>query len=210
MKNRLGINFTFQSMEQLRILFRLTDYLKLNNVEWNDDYKKQMYYFGFVTSTRDMVIARSIEHEPKIRYIKYPLYKDMILEEQMYMIPTGADIFAKTVDLHICEGPFDILGVFFHVKHCNCNNQLYAAVGGSGYIRGFKSILRKGFNTNLNVWIYSDKDKNVRFYDKFIKEFRPWVNEIHIMYNGMKGEKDFGVPKDRIIVNEAVWRNVTW
>ena len=201
--DRLGVNFTYSSLEALRIVFKLTDYLAINKIPWNPKYKKQMYYLdlngiGFISSTRDTVNLRSIEIDPKIRYIKYPLYENDIGTEQLYMIPTRADIFAKDVDLHIAEGPFDILGVFFHVKNRDMNNQLYAAVGGSAYARVFKFFLRKGFNTNLNVYIYSDKDKSVQFYHKFISTFRPWVKSIHIIYNMEEGEKDFGVPGYKI------------
>jgi hypothetical protein len=210
-RSRLGINFTLQSLEALRVVFKLTDYIFLNNVGINEDFKKQMYYLnkdciGFVSSTKDMVNLRNITPDPKIRYIKYPLYQGQVIQDQMYMIPTGADIYAKSVDLHIAEGPFDILGIFFHVKKCDCNNQLYAAVGGSGYVRAIQAILRKGFNTNMNVWIYSDKDKPIQFYHKLIMDYRPWVNSIHILYNSCEGEKDFGVTKDRIIVTESIAR----
>lgn len=203
MRNRLGIQFTYHSLEALRIIFKLTDYLSINNVPWNERYKKCMYFLdlnsiGFVSGTRDTVNLRSIEKNPKIRYIKYPLYEDGLESEQLYMIPTGADIFAEDVDLHITEGPFDILGVFFNLMQGCTDNQIYAAVGGSAYARVFKFFLRKGFNTNLNVHIYSDKDKGLPFYDKFIKQFRPWVKSIQIYYNMEPGEKDFGVPKDRI------------
>jgi hypothetical protein len=209
MRNRIGVPFTYKSIEALRIVFKLTDYLKINEVPWNDRYKKQMYFLdlnsiGFVSGTRDTVNLRSIEKDPKIRYIKYPLYEDGLESEQLYMLPTGADIFAEDVDLHITEGPFDILGVFFNVMNGNTNNQIYAAVGGSAYARVFRFFLRKGFNTNLNVHIYSDSDKSVSFYNKFIEQFRPWVKSISIYYNMENGEKDFGVPRDRIKIEKAV------
>jgi hypothetical protein len=207
MSSRLGVQFTYKSMEALRIVFKLTDYLDINNVSWNEDYKKAMYFLdknniGFVSSTRDMVNLRSIEKDPKIRYIKYPLHKNDFDAEQLYTIPTGADLFANDVGLHITEGPFDILGVFFHVMNRNMNNQLYAAIGGSAYARAFKYFLRKGFNTNLNVYIYSDKDKSLEFYNKIIRDYRPWVNSIHIAYNTEPGEKDFGVPGNKIQCKE--------
>ena len=57
---------------------------------------------------------------------------------------------------------------------------------------------------NLNVWIYSDKDKSPGFYKTLISKYRPWVKSFHILYNDMDGEKDFGVPRNRIRVRESV------
>ena len=203
MIDRLGVPFTYETIEALRIVFSLEDYLTLNKVRWNPKYKKSMYYLnrdyiGFVSTTKDLVNLRCIQADPKIRYIKYPLYENQVGSEQMYVIPTMADMFNPEIDLHLAEGPFDILGVLFHVRKANIRNQIYAAIGGSGYQKAIRYFLRKGFLTNMNLWIYSDSDKSIHFYDRLIKRYRSWLKSIHIIYNTYKGEKDFGVPKSRI------------
>jgi hypothetical protein len=203
MIERIGVPFTYKILEALKIVFSLEDYLVLNKVKVNPKYKNFMYslnrnYIGFVSTTNDYVNLRSIEKDPKIRYMKYHLFEDMIGSEQFYMVPSKVDIFGSDIDLRVAEGPFDILGVLFNVMGGKLENQIYCAVGGSGYIRIIQYLLRKGFMTNLNLYIYSDTDKGIHFYDRLVNRYRPWLKSIHIIYNKYEGEKDFGVPKDRI------------
>ena len=50
----------------------------------------------------------------------------------------------------------------------------------------------------------ADSDKKKGFYQELIEKFTLWVREFHLFYNTMEGEKDCGVPKDRIRLMEAI------
>lgn len=209
MKQRLGVNFTYKSMEYLRMVFSIKDFITLNELKLNSKYYKARYYLendmiGFLSSSRETIIMRSINKDSKIRYIKYSVFEDNLAPDQMYIIPTKVNPLAKEINLNITEGTFDILGVFFHVTNRDMNNSIYAAIGGSAYKRVIQYFLKKGFISNLNVNIYSDNDKKPEFYYKLFKEFSPWVKSFRLFYNAKEGEKDFGVTKDRILVREVI------
>jgi hypothetical protein len=214
MKDRLGVNYTKESLEYLRCITSLGNFLKLNNLSVNDKWKKAYYYLekdyvGFLTSSKTMIIFRNIHENPKMRYVKYPVFNAIDLGEVFYTIPTSVDPMKESIDLHIAEGVMDIHGVFFHVKHADMNDAIYVAVGGSGYKRVLRYFLNKGFLTNLNIHIYSDTDKSIEWYNQ-LDDMRIWFNDINIYYNRYndvfrhkKGEdeiqiKDFGVKKEFI------------
>lgn len=207
MQSRLGINFTYRSLEALRIIFSLEDFLSLNNLSINPKYKKARYfinrdYIGFLSTTKDMITFRNIDPKGKFRYIKYSVFENNPLELQSYVLPNNLDVFQDEIDLRLAEGTFDILGVFFHIMDRKLDNQIYAAICGSGYRKVIKYFLDKGFITNMNIHIYSDADKSIEFYDKLISDLRPWVRSFHIYYNGKS--KDTGVPKQYIEEYESV------
>ena len=206
---RLGIEFDNELLKKLRIVFSIKDFLYLNNLNVLKRFEKSIYYLdkdylGFLSCTKDNINFRSIASDSKLRYIRYNLYEDVPLRERLYIIPTRMDLMADEINLHIAEGPFDILGIYFHIMNMNDENNIYAAVGGSAYKRAIRYFLRKGFISNLNLNIYSDKDKNIKFYKSLLKEYKVFLKGIRIFYNSKDGEKDWGVPKERIELKESV------
>lgn len=206
MQNRLGINFTYRSLEYLRVIFDLSSFLKLNHLAINSNFARSIYYLnkeyiGFLSITKDMITMRSINPNSKIRYIKYPIFENNPSAMYSYSLPGGVDIFAKNVNLYMAEGPFDILGVFFHIQNMNMENSIYISVNGSSYKKTISYFLKKGLLTNLNIHIYSDRDKSINFYRSMMNEYREWVKSFHIYYN-IKS-KDCGVKKDEIKIEEA-------
>ena len=208
MCGRIGVNFTYKSLEYLRIIFSIKDFLAINNLTPNKSWEwgigmLEKDYIGFLSMSKEYITFRSINPKNKFRYIKYAVYDKMSLSEQCYTIPMQVNPMEPEINLNICEGTFDLLGVFFNVMNANTTNNIYAAICGSGYKRVLQFFLKKGFMTNLNVNIYSDKDKNKWFYNN-IFEMSPWFNEIHLYYNQFKGEKDWGVCRDKIVRRECV------
>ena len=205
MRKRLGIKFTYKSLEYLRVIFSIKDFMDLNGLRPTSKaiYYLENEYVGFLTMNKNLIIFRSIKEDPKIRYMKYSVFNNLPLGEQCYTIPMRANVLAPEVDMHIAEGPFDILGIFFNVMDRKTENQIYVSIGGSGYRQVIRSFLKRGFITNLNIHIYSDLDKSRWFYNK-IFEMKQWFNSIHLYYNRMNGEKDFGVPRERIQLKEVV------
>jgi hypothetical protein len=209
--NRLGIPFTKKSLEYLRVITSLKDFLKINSLTPNKTWAEKLdmfenHYVGFLTMDRTCIVFRALTPDMKLRYIKYDIYnyKGLGFGEGCYTIPMRVDPLAETITFNMTEGIFDILGVFFHVHKANTENTIYVAVCGSGYTRVVKNFLKKGFMTNLDINIYSDLDKQRDWYQP-ISDLSPWFHSISLYYNDT-GEKDFGVPKDKIKVRKAVFR----
>ena len=91
----------------------------------------------------------------------------------MYTIPAIVDPMKYDITLHLAEGTFDILGVFFNVMNKEMTNNIYAANNGSGYARTIEYFIKKGFMLNLDIRIYSDSDKNKYYYSNLIERFSP-------------------------------------
>ena len=208
MQNRLGINFTYKSLEYLRVIFSIKDFLNINKITPNEEDKKRINLveyncIGFLSSNKELITARNFLNKIDFRYIKYKPFNTSS-EYQMYTIPAIVDPMKYNITLHLAEGTFDILGVFFNIMNKEMNNNIYAANNGSGYARTIEYFIKKGFMLNLDIRIYSDSDKNKYYYSNLIERFSPWVKSFRIFYNIKKGEKDFGVPKERIQLQEIV------
>ena len=206
---RLGIEFTNDMIKRFRIVFSIKDFLFANSLPVLHRFEKSIKYLdinylGFLSSSKDNINFRDITGKAKIRYMRYSLYENMPIKERMYIIPNRVNIMEKEINLHVAEGVFDILGVYFHVMNQNDTNNIYVAVGGSAYKRVIRYFLRRGFISNLNLNIYSDSDKDIYYYKRMVKEYGMFLKDVHLFYNDTKGEKDFGVTKDKINIKESV------
>lgn len=206
MKQRLGVNFSYDNLKGLKVIFSLNDLLKYNDIPPNKKYAKFQKlldhdYIGFLSTMNDWVILRNTKPNNNMRYVKYGLFNQIDTSNIVYTLPgTQADLFSDYVELNICEGTFDALGVFCHVKKYNRSNAIYAACCGSGYINPIRYFIKLGFIGNLHVNIFSDKDKDIDFYKEqgIYDKIEPWVEGIDIYYN--ERGKDYGVPRSEISV----------
>ena len=158
-------------------------------------------YLGFLAANNSHIVFRNIRDNKNLRYLKYEIFDEPSLGNIIYNIPgTRCDIFSDDVNLHVAEGTFDILGVYNSICHGNKINNIYSACCGSGYLNTIRYFIKLGFIGNLNVNIYSDKDKDPTFYKKTYLNIKPWVKSINIYYNELS--KDYGVPKDEIEISK--------
>lgn len=202
-EDRLGLSFTYDDLVDLKVVFSLEQFLIENNIDsvtvnpkranlLNDE------YVGFLSGKNEMISFRDITNKNKLRYDKYmilPNYEDC---KKFYTIPASVDLLTEeNIHINIAEGSFDILGVYFHVKNMNRENNIYIAVNDSGYMSVLKHFLSLGLvGKNIIINIFSDKDKEPWFYKKIISELKPFVGKINLYYNELS--KDFGVPKNQI------------
>ena len=202
-EDRLGLSFTFEELQKLKVVFSLEQLLRFNKINeittnasranlLNDD------YVGFLSVRNEFVIFRDITNKNKLRYDKYSIVPSIDNTRKFYTIPNQIDILSnEPIYINLAVGTFDILGIYYHVKNQNLKNQVYAAVCGAAYTSVIKYFISLGLvGDNINVNIYSDSDKDSYWYSKTIKELSPFVNSINIYYNTK--EKDYGVPKDKI------------
>jgi hypothetical protein len=207
MQNRMGIPYTCSSLEYMRVITSMSDFLMLNALSPTGDWNIKVLdtdYIGFLSSDKSMITLRDITGNHPLKYIKYHVSNAFTDGQTFYSIPMPADPLADELNLNICEGTFDLHGVFFHVNKANTDNNIYVAVCGSGYVRVLKYFLKKGFLTNLNVNIFSDSDKSPYWYARSLESFDFWFNSINLYYNDMEGEKDFGIRPERIKLRKAV------
>ena len=205
MRKRIGIDFDYDDMEQLRVIFSLKDFVELNEIPVPEKcYKVAKYlnnqYIGFLSMSKEYIVFRNLKNDNKLRYFNYPIFGQLNNSHRFCTIPTTANLLSNDIQLHITEGYFDILSVYYNIRNCNNIDNIYTAVCGSGYLNTIKYFIRMGFVNNLNIHIYSDNDKPLRYYKNIINDLNMWYKDINIYYND--NEKDFGVPKNRISINK--------
>jgi hypothetical protein len=170
------------------------------------------YFVGFLTNTNGFIILRNMVHGKKElpefvneRYCFYSIVEHA--SSGYYTIPTVCDIH-KHIDIHIAEGTFDILSVFYNMRNANRAQNVYASIGGNAYV----NIIKNYFLCNLGIidadfHIYIDNNieseilDNIRYYIGSLGLYK-----IFIHMNTYRGEKDFGVSKEKI--NEYVYQLV--
>ena len=202
-EDRLGVSFTFEELQKLKVVFSLEQLLSTNNIETVTTSKKRANllnddYVGFLSVRNEFVIFRDITNKNQLRYDKYSVVPTIDNTRKFYTIPNKIDILTnEPIDINLAEGTFDILGVYYHVKNKKIKNQVYAAVCGSAYTSVIKYFISLGLiGDNINVNIFSDADKDYFWYSKMVKELSPFVNSINIYLNTKS--KDFGVHKENI------------
>lgn len=213
-ENRLGLFFSYEELENLKVVFSLLDFLKINKInELNVNKGRAVLlendYVGFLSTKNNLITYRDITNNNKLRYDKYPVITDIDNSEKFYTIPNTIDILSPDpIIINIAEGTFDILGVYYHIMNKSLDNMIYVAACGSGFLSVLQHFITSGIvGNNVIVNIFSDSDKNINFYNKVIDSISPFVGEINIFYNEL--EKDYGVHKDKIrLIKHKIKRNI--
>lgn len=204
--DRLGINLNYIDCMKLKIVLNLKDLFKKNilprtrNVRIIDQLDSG--FVGFISYDNAFVNMRKftdkIQYHKSIdkRYVNYNLQNKYDNTCRFYCIPTTID-FMNPVELHIAEGPFDILGIYYNTDKSHVNS-IFTAVGGSGYkglIRHFITLLKM---PNIIIHIYPDNDQSRETILDISDYLYPFGYRFYIHRNQYPGEKDFGVPKEKI------------
>lgn len=202
--NRIGVQLNFQELLKLKICLNLFDLLDINEIT-NLSVSKGMAsgldadFIGFVSVDNKYIISRNVGTWFDGRYFKYNIFGSYDNTKSFYSIPNRIDMMATApVEINIAEGPFDIVSVFYNLKNQNLDNTLYIANCGSGFLGTIRYFIKYGF-VDCKINIYSDGDKDIGFYKYIKNQLKDMlVDEFDIYYNVYPGEKDFGVPLNRI------------
>lgn len=207
LNHRLGVNFTYDEVRNQKIIIDFYEFLRVNDIRYipglNQNHVDllQQKYVGFLSKNNNFITFRNITSQGK-RYLKFKINPNNLNPDNFYNVPKATDLmYNHDIDINIAEGTFDILSVKYNVNQDFDNDQYYFAVCGYGYPSILRYLIYAGLNTGLNVHIYSDKDKPDREYISQIinnPRVRPWINSLTVHRNFYHGEKDFGVPKERI------------
>lgn len=209
---RLGVQCTQEDLIQFKVVLSLYNFLNANNVRELTRKQKpadelNFNCIGFLSMDNSYIVERYIGEIPKNSFIgrRYTNYK--ILDNPYgvvyYVIPSMVDV-NRDIHIHIAEGSFDILGVYFHVVQNHDNCIFVASMNKSSYLDAIKYTLSQLqiVPCMVTVDIYLDKEDdgslNTRRYSSVVKELKEWVQSVTLHYNDFPEEKDFGVPSNRI------------
>ena len=210
---RLGLQLTYQDLVGLKIFLNLQYLLNSNNIHRysRDASIIQLLgsnFLGVLGVNNNMLSLRRLIETglPNVvnkKYINY-VVTDKIDAEKFYMMPNSVDMM-KPVHIHIAEGFFDILGIFFNVMNCNTEQNLYIAGFGKSYEESLKFLVCNFPMLYTVVHLYPDLDVTDYVVRGICNNIQPVVNELYVHRNIYRGEgkqeKDFGVPREKIITS---------
>lgn len=205
---RLGYPFQVEDLARFKIILNLYDYINANTVGTltrNKNICDQLdqFFLGFLSVDNAYIIMRRLVPEGKLyesidsRYINYNIYGLNDNTSRYYVLPTQIDPCRKVI-INIAEGPFDILGVYLNTDSIK-DNAIFAAIGGKSYASLVKYfIINYGF-MDFELHVYADNDvDNYEIY-KLANLIKPFRTDVYMHHNQYPGEKDYGVPRDKII-----------
>lgn len=209
---RLGTNLTLNDAYKYNMILDLHAFMKHNFLKSIPNVSDKMLnfiaynYVGFLTANKNTLVFRLVSNITSAkRYLKYKINPLNMNPSGFYSIPQVIDILSNEhVHVHIAEGIFDILSIYQNLYSCNSNNErnLFFASCGFGPMTIMQYLVYSGIGSNIILHNYCDNDKTDEEVLGTIykhEEMVPWCKEIYFHRNGFNGEKDFGVPIDRII-----------
>ena len=209
--DRLGINLTLRDCINDKIVLNLKDLIGENRLEMtrhpNIVDQLDANFLGFLSFDNAFVnmrkvIDKDVYHTIDKRYINYNVFDKYDNTLKFYVLPTEIDLYNPVpVRLHLAEGPFDILSVKYNVVGDNSDRDIFVAVGGSSYKGCIRHFITNMGLYNLEIHMYMDNDQSMKqVYD--IANLLQYFNiPLFIHNNSFPNEKDYGVPKERIIDN---------
>lgn len=212
LNNRLGLNLSYDDTLNNKIVLNLCDLLYTNNIKLlsRERYiikKLDKHFIGFLSNDNCYLNLRKIDDD-KIyksinkRYINYNIFNNFNNTEKFFTIPSIIDTsLNKPVRINIAEGPFDILSIIYNLiddEH-KYSQSINCAICGNSFYTLYKLFqTRYGF-IDIEVHIYIDNDGHSKGITYLIKKLKEISIPLYIHNNDYKKEKDFGVPKARII-----------
>lgn len=207
---RIGVDLSFAQLRDLKISVNLLDLLKDNNImnltrDNNIVNDLDREFIGFISidnaylNMRRTCEAGIVHGNIDKRYVNYKIFGNKFgTEERFYTIPTRIDLNKpKRLKIHIAEGPFDILSIYLNLRHGE--EGIYTSISGNNPISTILYFLSVCMTPWIEIHYYADNDKfgsidRIRYLMNLLPDKFPiWYHR-----NAMSGEKDFGVPINRI------------
>lgn len=215
--NRIGSNFNYADLVNNKIFLNLYDIINTNKLDLTRDQSicndLDKYFIGFISYDNSYCGMRKITDKDLYysinkRYINYNIINKLNDRKNFYVIPTEIDVLnQQPVKIHIAEGQFDILSIFYNLNHCNRKQNIYIACGGKSYLQALSFIIQETGIINYEIHYYPDRDVlDNELYYNVIKLVNLLPSDIYIHRNIFENEKDFGVPINRIKENIKVIR----
>lgn len=217
--DRVGVNLNHKQLADLKIILNLQDIIYENNIKKltrDQNIVKQLSeeFVGFLSMDNAFLNMRRTCNEGIVyqsidkRYINYQLFDKENTSQRFYCIPTTVNLNScNKIKIHISEGPFDILSIYLNLR--NQSQDIFTCVAGSNYISVILFFLIDMRIPNSEIHIYPDNDKygSDEMLRKIVYKIPDPYIPIIVHRNTKPGEKDFGVPKDRIQESVYYLRN---
>lgn len=210
--NRLGTNLTFKDCIENKIVLNLGDLLRENRInELTRDPKivdaMDTAFVGFLSYDNGFANLRNLElknidlyHSINKRYVNYNIFGKFDNSLKFYVSPVDIDLLnPEPIDMRLAEGVFDALSIKYNVVR-NSGRNIFAAVCGSNYKSCLYTLLSVIKFHNLRVHFYMDTDQiGKKWYIRELSDIlQAYKIPMYIHTNSFPGEKDFGVPIDKI------------
>lgn len=208
--SRIGSNFAFEDLSKLKIFLNLYDVLNQNRLvttrhKMVTDALNE-HFIGFISYDNSYCVMRKIDNSELYktlnkRYINYNIINKFDSTKDFYVIPTTLDTLnPNPVRIHIAEGVFDILSIYYNLNRCNNFQNVYISASGKSYAQALKFILSETGIINYTVELYPDNDvPDVELNRLITQSIRMLACDIIIHRNNYPNEKDYGVPVSSII-----------
>lgn len=209
--DRVGYDLSFDDLNQLKIITNIGDIIRENNITTftrneNIVFDLDKEFIGFLSIDNGFLNMRRTCNEGVVykeidkRYINYNIFNKLNTTQRFYTIPTRVNLNTpERIKLNIAEGPFDILSIYL-----NCRNRtegIYAAASGNNFISIILYFLTTYRLPYIELHIYADNDKygNIDRLNRNLAQIPDISFPIYVHKNNSPGQKDFGVPKNKII-----------
>ena len=206
--SRIGVNLSIRDCIENKIMFNLNDLISENRLSITRDQRiidaLDSYFVGFLSYDNAFINMRNLAKPGTLyqsidkRYVNYNV-NNKADTQRIYIIPNTLNFNdPMPMELHMAEGPFDVLSIKYNLVR-NTYNKIFGGVLGSGYKGLVRFVLTTLKIPNLVIHLYADQDID-RFIIVDLAEFiRPFGIPLYLHRNAYPGEKDFGVPIDRIV-----------
>jgi hypothetical protein len=206
---RLGLNLGKEDLFQNKIILNLYDLLYYNNITNYTRYKNIMddlneSFIGFISMDNSFVNMKNlrpgkVSQYIDTKYVNYNIFGKADNSKRHYILPNQIDLTRPDpIQIHVGEGAFDALSVFYNLRGANKDHSIYASIGGKSYINIIKLFILEMGIINADFHIYIDNDIDDWEIQK-IKDYMDGFNfNIYLHRNIYPGEKDFGVKLSNI------------
>ena len=205
---RIGSNMSYDQILSLKIFLNLYDVLNSNRLELTRDKRitdsLDENFIGFISydnsycgmrKVTDKTLYKTIDK----RYINYNLV-NKTNSKRFYMIPVSLNLLdPNPIRIHISEGQFDILSIYYNLNMCNQYQNIYISCGGKSYVQTLEFILTEFGIINYEIHFYPDNDVNDNEFNRnVLNKIGLLPCGVYVHRNMFNGEKDFGVPLNKI------------
>lgn len=214
---RLGLNLSYEDCIEYKIVLSMVEFMQANHIKIGSDLdgstinlpRKSIQeldtnYVGFLSSNNNKITFRDCTPDQRGffgRYYKVTIDPLNQSPNTFYgLVNQFNPLYTGDIDVHIAEGTFDIIGAYKNLPHKESENSLFFASCGYGFGTIVKYLVYMGVTTDINLHIYSDADKSDQDHARSLAKgvSKVWLDRVYVHRNGFSGEKDFGVPKERI------------
>lgn len=213
---RMGFPITYTLAKELNIVLDIFEFMQCNKIESIPfmSFKHLAFlnhnYIGFLSSNKNQIINRCIvSNRGYERYYKLVIDPMNMSSNKYFNLPAKIDLmYSHPMHLHIAEGILDIISIKLNLDHDESEHSLYYAGCGFNYGSVLRYLIYNGINTDLHLHIYSDNDKTDKDHERYYMQqnIAPWLDHITIHRNQYPSEKDYGVPRARIIDGTRIIR----